>query len=448
MQITTVYQVRRICMRKRFISAVLAAALCGSLMTAPALAASDNSSAADKAAADAIDAVTGSGEPSLVEKDLYPEDPAGTVSFENLEKRVREHNANILTLEETIATLEAIDYDEMSDELRDGMNAIMDVIWAKDDLPPAFSSAMGLDRVSYDSLQSSYDSMRKTFDDIKEGAFQQDNADTIRQLRSAQNQVVIGAESLYIALVDLEIQEAALLRQLAAMDRTVQEMELRYKMGQISTLTLQQVKTGRTQLSSGISTLQMNMTVLKMQLEQMLGVELTGSIKLGPLPQVQAAQVEQLTPDTDLIAAKEQSYTIYDAQKTLDDAEEEYEDAADDYDHDEKNYHYLMALHTWNAAQHTYASNIQGFELSFRSTYLKVTDFLQALSAAEESLALEQANYKVAELKYQQGTISKNALLDAQDKLTTAEESVQSASIDLFTAYHNYLWAVEYGIIN
>ncbi|MBQ7778580.1 MAG: TolC family protein [Oscillibacter sp.] len=435
-------------MRKRFISAALALTLCGSLMTAPALAASDSSSSAGKAAADAISAVTGTEDQLITEKELFPDDPEGTVSFENLEKRVREHNANILTLEETIATLEAIDYDEMSDELRDGMNAIMDTIWAKDDLPPEFSSALGLDRVSYDSLLSSHANLKKTFDDIKEGTLQQDNADTVRQLRSAQNQVVIGAEALYIALVDLEIQETALLRQLAALDRTVQEMELRHKLGQISALTLQQVKTGRTTLASGISTLQMNITVLKMQLEQMLGVELTGTIKLGPLPSVQPSQVEELAPETDLAAAMEKSYTIYTAQKTRDDAEDEYIDAMREYANDKKNYHYIMALHTWNAAQHTYDSNIHGFELSFRSAYLKVTDFQQALAASEESLTLEQANYKVAELKHRQGTISKNALLDAQDKLTTAEEAVQSASIDLFTAYHTYLWAVEYGIIN
>ena len=436
-------------MRKQLAAAALTLTLCGSLLAVPARAASEQSDlSAEKPAVETVDTVTGAADQATQETQVRPADPEGTVSFENLEKRVREHNANILTLEETIATLEAIDYQEMSDELRDGMNAIMDAIWAKDDLPPQFSAAMGLDRVSYDSLQSSYDSMRKTFDDIKEGNLQQDNADTIRQLRSAQNQVVIGAEALYIALVDLEIQETALLRQLTALDRTVQEMELRYKFGQISALTLQQVKTGRTTLSSGISTLQMNISVLKMQLEQMLGEPLTGTITLGPLPKVQASQVEQLTPDTQLAAAMEQSYTLYDAKKTLEDARETYTDSAKEYDYDQKNYHYLMALHTWNAAQHTYDSNVQGFELSFRSTYLKVTDYLQALSAAEESLKLEEANYQVAQLKHRQGTISQNALLDAQDKLTTAQEAVQSASIDLFTAYHNYLWAVEYGILN
>ena len=73
---------------------------------------------------------------------------------------------------------------------------------------------------------------------------------------------------------------ASLQRQLDALDRTVEEMELRYKLGQISALTLQQVKNGRTQLASGIATLDMNIRNYTRQLEVMLGLEQTGSLTL------------------------------------------------------------------------------------------------------------------------------------------------------------------------
>ena len=41
------------------------------------------------------------------------------------------------------------------------------------------------------SLQTQYDSLRETFDDLKEGKIQQDAADAVRQLRDAQNSIVM-----------------------------------------------------------------------------------------------------------------------------------------------------------------------------------------------------------------------------------------------------------------
>ena len=39
-------------------------------------------------------------------------------------------------------------------------------------------------------------------------------------------------------------------------------------------------------------------------------------------------------------------------------------------------------------------------------------------------------------------------LLDAEDSVAEAQDTVSSAEIDLFTAYNNYCWAVERGILN
>ena len=100
---------------------------------------------------------------------------------------------------------------------------------------------------TYDQLDQAYDAVREKFDAIKEGEMQKDNADLVRQLKNLQDQIVVAGESTYIALQALEVQEGQLQRQLAALNRTVEEMELRYKLGQISALTLQQVKDGRAQ---------------------------------------------------------------------------------------------------------------------------------------------------------------------------------------------------------
>lgn len=427
----------------------LSLALCGSLLSATALAAETPSGAADAAmtAAGVKDGQT------VTQKELYAADPEGTVSFANLEARVRENNLTIRMLEESIASIDVVDYEKMYDDLKDALNNIAKTQRAMLQLGQ-LDSAMGNTSLSgsfsseyiFSSLDASYDSLRDTFDDLKDGKIQDDYAAAKRQLENAENQVVMGAETLYMAILEMQNTRASLQRQLDALDRTVEEMELRYKLGQISALTLQQVKNGRTQLSSGIATLDMNIRNYTRQLEVMLGLEQTGSLTLAEPPQVSDKQVAEMDYDTALAAAKEKSYDLFAAQKTLDDAEETYKDSIKGYG--QNNYHYKSAVHTYEAAKYTYQSTVQSFEMNFRTMYDAVADYQQVLKASQSALDYQKNACAASQLKYQQGTISKNSLLEAQDSLASAEADVATAKHNLFSAYHTYLWAVEYGILN
>lgn len=427
----------------------LSLALCGSLLSATALAAETPSGAADAAmaAAGVKDGQT------VTQKKLYAADPEGTVSFANLEARVRENNLTIRMLEESIASIDVVDYEKMYDELKDGLNEIAKIQRTMLQLGQ-LDSAMGNTSLSgsfsseyiFSNLDASYDSLRETFDDLKDGKIQGDYAAAKRQLENAENQVVMGAETLYMAILEMQNTRASLQRQLDALDRTVEEMELRYKLGQISALTLQQVKNGRTQLASGIATLDMSIRNYTRQLEVMLGLEQTGSLTLAEPPQVSDKQVAEMDYDTALAAAKEKSYDLFAAQKTLDDAEETYKDSIKGYG--QNNYHYKSAVHTYEAAKYTYQSTVQSFEMNFRTMYDAVADYQQVLKASQSALDYQKNACAASQLKYQQGTISKNNLLEAQDSLASAEADVATAKHNLFSAYHTYLWAVEYGILN
>ena len=436
-------------MRRQITAMALSLALCGSLLSATALAAETPSGAADAAmaAAGVKDGQT------VTQKELYAADPEGTVSFANLEARVRENNLTIRMLEESIASIDVVDYEKMYDELKDGLNEIAKIQRTMLQLGQ-LDSAMGNTSLSgsfsseyiFSSLDASYDSLRETFDDLKDGKIQDDYAAAKRQLENAENQVVMGAETLYMAILEMQNTRSSLQRQLDALDRTVEEMELRYKLGQISALTLQQVKNGRTQLASGIATLDMNIRNYTRQLEVMLGLEQTGSLTLAEPPQVSDKQVAEMDYDAALAAAKEKSYDLFAAQKTLDDAEETYKDSIKGYG--QNNYHYKSAVHTYGAAKYTYQSTVQSFEMNFRTMYDAVADYQQVLKASQSALDYQKNACAASQLKYQQGTISKNSLLEAQDSLASAEADVATAKHNLFSAYHTYLWAVEYGILN
>ena len=436
-------------MRRQITAMALSLALCGSLLSATALAAETPSGAADAAmaAAGVKDGQT------VTQKELYAADPEGTVSFANLEARVRENNLTIRMLEESIASIDVVDYEKMYDELKDGLNEIAKIQRTMLQLGQ-LDSAMGNTSLSgsfsseyiFSSLDASYDSLRETFDDLKDGKIQDDYAAAKRQLENAENQVVMGAETLYMAILEMQNTRASLQRQLDALDRTVEEMELRYKLGQISALTLQQGKNGRTQLASGIATLDMSIRNYTRQLEVMLGLEQTGSLTLAEPPQVSDKQVAEMDYDAALAAAKEKSYDLFAAQKTLDDAEETYKDSIKGYG--QNNYHYKSAVHTYEAAKYTYQSTVQSFEMNFRTMYDAVADYQQVLKASQSALDYQKNACAASQLKYQQGTISKNSLLEAQDSLASAEADVATAKHNLFSAYHTYLWAVEYGILN
>lgn len=407
----------------------------------------EDSSAADTSAADSSQA-DASGEDQTAqdadteehpEPEIITPDAVGTVSFANVSRRLRENNLSVLSLEENINAIKAIDYDKMTDDIRKSLNNIADAQW--------FMTISG-NSFAAKSMSSSYDSLKDSFDDIRDGKLQEDNEAVIRQLENAQDQVAMAGESLYIALTEMELNGQTLSRSITALDRTIKELNLRYDLGQISALTLEQTKAGRTSALSGQETLTMNIGTYKTQLEQMIGAELTGKIKLQGLPQVTAQQLAAMDLDKDLAAAKEASYTLFAAQRTLDDARDDFKDTAEDYMYNTGKYQYVTAQHQWQAAQYTYNAAVQSFETSFRTLYLQVKDYQQVLQASKTALATEKDNFAAAQKKHDLGNLSDNALADAKDKVSEAQDKVDGAAIDLFSAYNNYRWAVDHGILN
>ena len=368
-------------------------------------------------------------------------DAEGTLRFENLSARMKTGYYTVMSLEENIAAIECIDYDKMYEDLRDGLNQIAEAQWMMLQIPGAGET------YTYKSLQDQYDTLRKTFDDIKDGKLQQDNADLVRQLRDAENQLLMAGQTLYINLLGLEDQSAALTRQTAALDRTIEEVKLRYELGQVSAMTLQQTEAGKAQVESGKAALDAAVAQLRRQLNAMTGEELTAPLTLNALPGVTAEQLSAMDVEKDLEKAKAVSYDLYAAKLTLEDADEEYKDKAGDLGYNEDNYEYIAVKHRWQAAQYTYNAAVQNFELSFRSLYDSVQSYASALNAAKVSLECERSDLAAAQLRYEQGTISENALHTAEDELYTAQDTVSGAERDLFTAYNNYRWAVDYGLL-
>lgn len=263
---------------------------------------------------------------------------------------------------------------------------------------------------------------------------------TLRQLEDAKNQMLMGGETLYVTLIGLEAQDAALSRTIAALDRTAVEMELRHELGQISDLQLSQVQNGRTQAVSGQQTLRMNIELARMQLKAMAGVALDGTLTLSVLPTVTDAQLNAMDLDADLARARDASYALYEAEQTRDETVESASAGIA--------YGVPGAQNSADAARYTYENTALQFELNFRTLYAQVKDCAQVLAAKRAALAAQEQSYAASALQYEQGNISANALADAKDKLAEAKDDAASAERDLFSKYRSYTWAVEYGLLN
>lgn len=420
-------------MKRETLSLALAAALSLSLLGSAALAAESPEPEAPQ--------------PAVEE---YIPDPVGSITFGNLARRMHEGNLQIKALQESVDIIDEIDYDKLQNQLRYQLNEMAKNQWSLV-LASDFMSDYEY-HSAYDQLDKAYDAVRKQYDAIKDGDMQEDNEVSKRQLRNLQNQIVMAGEATYVALAAMELQEDGLERQLAALDRQITELDLRYELGHISSMTLKQAKAGRAALASGLSTLRMNLNAYKGQLELLIGADITGKLSLGALPKVTKADLEGMDLEKDLEKAKENSWNIYQATETMQDELDTYNahqgEAGANMPGIGDSDSYKQARHNWYSAKYNYDNTIQSFELGLRNLYLKVTDYKQVLDASRTALAVEQDNYAAAQLKQSQGTISKNALLEAGDKLKEAREKVAGAENDLFSAYNTYRWAVDYGIMN
>ena len=374
------------------------------------------------------------------------EDDFRYLAFEDLRDRVLEGSLTARMLQESIASIDAMDYTRMAQELNAQMSSLEAAQAMYAQIPVSSPMEGAMQGYIISNLASSYGSLNSSVSDLASGKIQKDAAAARKQLKNAQDLTVVGAESLYFAILELEQTKGTLQRNLAALDRQLQEMELRYKLGQISALTLEQVRNGRATLQSSLSTLEMNLRRCKLQMQSMVGASLNGSLTLGPLPALSQGLIDSMNYAPDLDEAKTRSYDLFAAKKKLDEASDSYDDTRESYA--QNTYNVRSARHTYEAALYEYKMTVQNFEMNFRSAFDSVKDYRQVLNSAQTSLAFQESTYASMELKYRQGTISHNALLDAEDDLTEAKEAVETARRNLFTAYRTYYWAVNYGVMS
>lgn len=371
-------------------------------------------------------------------------DAAGTVSFQNLEFRLREKNTTVLSLQAALNSHTIVDRERAYRNMVDAINGMTDYAWWLSQDPMTKDDAKS--QVTATQMQSTADSLSDQLKALKPENYEKNMELLRRQMGSAMWQMITGAEDLYLSILSYEANLADLNNAIKTMEATLSEMTLRHKLGQVSALTLRQLQATYQATKSQAISLEIGIKNMKAALENMLGEKVTGTITLSPIPAASKTQLALAVQDyeTSLRAAKAKSAAIYAADKALDDAKEDWEDASDNFFASEA---YRVAEQTYQSAVFTHDSAVQNFELSFRNLYHAIPGAKQALTAARSTLSYQQETYKAAQLRHQLGQISDTALSTAKNDLQSAQSAVGSAERTLFAAYRDFECAVTYGLV-
>lgn len=411
----------------------------------------------------------------------------GTLAFSQIGERVKANNLTLKAAEESLKQAKAMDWDDAIDEMEDAIDnldiqisqlltgskaqlekAQADLATSLNGISVTDGNLTGLKEVIQNtvtlstlsslsqysqmqaaSLKASKESLEDQLDDLKEQKqdYQKTLKDTERQIGYAADQTISGAESLYLTILSTQLQLDGLKNNtLASTQRSLKEIELRYQLGQVSKLTLTQVQNGYESLASSITSLENTVSTLYSSLQSLMGDVPTGKLRLLDTPSVTANELSYLNYASDLSKAKENSYTLYTADRAVEDAEDAVNDAR--RDEGKNSYQYKMAEYAYQSSLYKKDAAVANFEASFLNLYKAIAPAQTALAAKQSALAYEQQMYAVAEKKYQLGNLSANALQDAKDTLDSAQRDVEAAQLDLFTAYHSYNQAVKLGLVS
>ena len=411
----------------------------------------------------------------------------GTLSFSQIGERVKANNLTLKAAQESLKQAQAMDWNDAIDEMEDAIDnldiqisqlltgsssqlaeankalqtSLASVSVSKEgfvDLGDVIKNTIAVStlttlseygKIQVESLKSTKESLEDQLDDLKEQKqdYQKTLKDTERQIDYAADQTISGAESLYLTILSTQLQLDGLKNNtLASTQRSLKEIELRYQLGQVSKLTLTQVQNGYESLKSSITSLENTVSTLYSSLQSLMGDVPTGKLRLLDTPSVTANELSYLNYASDLSKAKENSYTLYTADRAVEDAEDAMNDAR--RDEGKNSYQYKMAEYAYQSSIYKKDAAVANFEASFLNLYKAIAPAQTALAAKQSALAYEQQMYAVAEKKYQLGNLSANALQDAKDTLDSAQRDVEAAQLDLFTAYHSYNQAVKLGLVS
>ena len=363
------------------------------------------------------------------------------LTFDTLEKTVREGNVSIRSYQQTVESAEKTDvsdqyinkyfnlsqqidaYDKQISSLKKSRDSIEDA-----DLRRTITAQISVLQATRDSLYQQYKGLDDDEDDAKDE--QKKTVDsTRRQMQNNADTICLSAENNYISLASMQYSLAQTERSLQQLDRSIAQTKKQVALGIATKNTLSGLESQRELLAAQQKSAQTSADSLANTLAIQCGYSTGTKITTESLPEVTAEQLASIDYETDLAEALKNSYSIWSADDSV-------RKASDDYENDVTN-----NLHAYEAAKIQRDATKESVKSSFRKLYKTMQEKITAMTAAQTDLAQAQKTFAVSQLQYNRGMISRIKFEEAQDTYTTAQETAENARTDLLTAYNNYQWA-------
>lgn len=363
------------------------------------------------------------------------------LTFDTLEKTVREGNVSIRSYQQTVESAEKTDvsdqyinkyfnlsqqidaYDKQISSLKKSRDSIKD-----DALKASITAQIRVLQATRDSLYQQYKGLDDDEDDAKDE--QKKTVDsTRRQMQNNADTICLSAENNYISLASMQYSLAQTERSLQQLDRSIAQTKKQVALGIATKNTLSGLESQRELLAAQQKSAQTSADSLANTLAIQCGYPTGTEITIESLPEVTAEQLASIDYETDLAEALKNSYSIWSADDSV-------RKASDDYENDVTN-----NLHAYEAAKIQRDATEESVKSSFRKLYKTMQEKITAMAAAQTDLAQAQKTFAVSQLQYNRGMISRIKFEEAQDTYTTAQETAENARTGLLTAYNNYQWA-------
>ena len=363
------------------------------------------------------------------------------LTFDTLEKTVREGNVSIRSYQQTVESAEKTDvsdqyinkyfnlsqqidaYDKQISSLKKSRDSIKD-----DALKASITAQIRVLQATRDSLYQQYKGLDDDEDDAKDE--QKKTVDsTRRQMQNNADTICLSAENNYISLASMQYSLAQTERSLQQLDRSIAQTKKQVALGIVTKNTLSGLESQRELLAAQQKSAQTSADSLANTLAIQCGYPTGTEITIESLPEVTAEQLASIDYETDLAEALKNSYSIWSADDSV-------RKASDDYENDVTN-----NLHAYEAAKIQRDATEESVKSSFRKLYKTMQEKITAMTAAQTDLAQAQKTFAVSQLQYNRGMISRIKFEEAQDTYTTAQETAENARTGLLTAYNNYQWA-------
>lgn len=369
----------------------------------------------DAAASSDVDVLTAN---SLHSAAMVAENTADTLHFENLRKALEKYNANILSLQGQIKDLTSTTTSSVWDtiilleQMEKGVNSALGSL--TEDSDPALRVALQADMALLEGQSSSLKIQRDSMGDSTESAK--------NSLNDAINQVVKGAETLYVAIVTMEDGLDAMNRGLETLDRAVAITEKRQELGMASAYDVESIHHQRSQLQSQIETMKFQISSNKITLESMCDMELNGTVKLGALPMPTQAELDSVSYDKMLNTAMNRNVDVMNAEISYN-------------------------TKTSGANKNALSAAKDNFAAKFKVVCMTIPEDSRLVTAAQETVDFQQRTFDIAAKKYELGMLSHEEYLSAKSDLDSAQDDLHTAQRNLFSAYQAYINATQYGLV-